>query len=188
MRRKRHVIYVFLVIIAGGAFYLFYSRNEPSRDLNRAAETAKAPPRQPSVKSRANLYFADKDNLNLIAESQTISMHEDTATFGKIIIEALIKGPREGLMRTIPEGTLLRAIFVADDGTAYVDMSEAVSENHPGGCKSELLTMYSIVNSLILNIPEIDSVQILIGGRDAVTLSGHMDLRSPLKANMLLIR
>jgi hypothetical protein len=61
-------------------------------------------------------------------------------------------------------------------------------ENHPGGIKLELITIYSIVNSLILNIPAIDAVKILIGGREALTLAGHVDLRFPFKANMLLIR
>jgi len=39
-----------------------------------------------------------------------------------------------------------------------------------------------------LNIPEIHAVKILIGGRESMTLAGHIDLRFPLKANMLLIR
>jgi len=43
-------------------------------------------------------------------------------------------------------------------------LSESVRENHPGGCKSELMTIYSIVNSLILNVSEIEAVKILIGG------------------------
>ena len=188
MRRKRLFFYFFLAIITGGGGSLLFFRNVPSREFNRAAETVTAPSRQSSVKSLANLYFADKNNVFLIAESQTLPNPGEPATFGRIIIEALIKGPREGLMRTVPEGTTLRAIYVTDDGTAYADISQTVSENHPGGCNSELLTIYSIVNSLILNITEIESVQILIGGREAMTLSGHIDLRYPFKANMLLIR
>jgi len=39
-----------------------------------------------------------------------------------------------------------------------------------------------------LNIPEVDAVKILINGRDRMTLDGHIDLRFPFKANMLLIR
>ena len=188
MRPKHLVVCFLLTIIAGGAFYLFFLRNARNRDFNLTAETVKTPPQQSLVKSLANIYFADKDNAFLMAESQTLSIPANTTAFGKVILETLIKGPREGLMRTIPEGTTLRAFFLADDGTAYVDMSEVVSENHPGGCKSELLTIYSIVNSLILNISEIETVQILIGGREAMTLSGHIDLRYPFRAEMLLIR
>ena len=52
----------------------------------------------------------------------------------------------------------------------------------------ERLSIYSIVNSLILNVSEIQMVKILINGKDALTLAGHIDLRFPLKADMLLIR
>jgi hypothetical protein len=39
-----------------------------------------------------------------------------------------------------------------------------------------------------LNIPEIHAVKFLINGKESMTLNGHIDLRSPFKANMLLIR
>ena len=74
------------------------------------------------------------------------------------------------------------------DGTAYVDITAAVKDAHPGGIHSEQMTIFSIVNSLVLNVPEIDTVKILIDGREAMTLAGHVDLRHPFKANMLLIR
>jgi spore germination protein GerM len=91
-------------------------------------------------------------------------------------------------VRTIPEQTTLRALFVAQDGTAYVDLSETIKDTFPGGIKAELFAIFSIVNSLILNIPEIDSVKILVGGNEAMTLAGHVELRFPFNANMLLIR
>jgi hypothetical protein len=67
-------------------------------------------------------------------------------------------------------------------------MSKEIKEKHPGGSRSELMTIYTIVNSLILNIPEIDAVKILIEGCESMTLAGHIDTRFPFKANMLLIR
>jgi hypothetical protein len=91
-------------------------------------------------------------------------------------------------MRTIPAGTTLRALFVAPDQTAYVDLTATLKDAHPGGIQSEQMTIFSIVNSLILNITEINAVKILIDGREAMTLAGHIDLRFPFKANMLLIR
>ena len=99
-----------------------------------------------------------------------------------------IAGPAQDLMRTLPPGVTLRALFIDQDKTAYVDLNAAVKDNHPGGVRAELFTVYSIVNSLVLNIPEIDTVKFLIEGRDAMTLCGHVDLRFPFKADMLLIR
>jgi len=115
-------------------------------------------------------------------------MAADANTLGRAIVDALIRGPRNALLRTIPEGTTLRAFHLLENGTAYVDLSAAAKENHPGGARSELMTIYSLVNSLILNMPDVAAVKILIDGHEATTLAGHIDLRYPFTANMLLIR
>jgi spore germination protein GerM len=139
-------------------------------------------------KTLAHLYFADKDNVFLIAEERVLWQTEDPIFFSQNIIEALIRGPAQKLAPTIPEDTTLRALYITEEGTCYVDLSAAIQENHPGGVATELLTVYSIANSLILNIAEIEAVKILIEGQESITLAGHIDLQQPLKANMLLIR
>ncbi|MBN1930738.1 MAG: GerMN domain-containing protein [Desulfobacterales bacterium] len=143
---------------------------------------------QTSNKSTVHLYFADKENNFLSAEKRFLYYSDNTVDTCRAIIIALIEGPEQGLMRTIPADTKLRAVFITEDATAYVDLTESVRDKHPGGSQSELFTIYSIVNSLILNTSEIESVKILIGGRESMTLAGHIDLRFPFKANMLLIR
>ena len=133
-------------------------------------------------------YFADRNNLFLRAEKRRLACSSDPAEAGENILKMLIQGSDQGLMRTIPEGTKIAALYVTDDATAYVDLSGEVKDNQPGGAVTELLTIYSIVNSLILNIPEIKRVKILICGRESITLAGHISLRTHFKADMLLIR
>jgi len=190
MGKKRHILYIVIAIIAVSAIYLIvHNRPEKSPRLNEFEKNIPHVNPQQLDKKKIHLYFADKGNSFLIAEERTISQSPDPAEFGKTIIEALIKGPLEGLMRTIPVDTALSAFYVTQDGrTAYVDLTKEVKERHPGGIKTELITIYSIVNSLTLNISGIDAVKILIGGHESMTLAGHIDLRFPLKANMLLIR
>jgi hypothetical protein len=45
-----------------------------------------------------------------------------------------------------------------------------------------------VVNTLILNIPQIDRVKILVDGNETSTLAGHIDLQYPAKAYMLIVR
>jgi hypothetical protein len=135
-----------------------------------------------------HIYFADRNGRYLQAEERIFARSEGEIDRGRAIMEALIKGPKPGLMRTIPAGTQLRAFYLAPGNRAYVDLSENITEKYPGGCKSEILTLYSIVNSLILNMPEVSTVKILVGGRDVPTLAGHIDIRHPFKADMSLIR
>ena len=174
MDRKLHILNVALAVIAGLAVYMVFL-NTPEKSYS-------------SDQSVVHLYFADRENRFLIAEDRAVLHSDEPADLGRIIIKELIGGPREGLMQTIPAGTNLRAFYITQDGTAYVDLTGEIAEEHPGGVQSELLTIYSMVNSLILNISEINAVKILIGGGESLTLTGHIDLRLPFKADMLLIR
>jgi hypothetical protein len=100
----------------------------------------------------------------------------------------LIEGPKRGGSRTLPETARVRALFVSGDGVAYVDFVDNAFEQHPGGVGSELITLYSVVNTLVLNIEDIRCVKLLIGGQEAVTLAGHVDLAPVYKAAMLWVR
>lgn len=140
-----------------------------------------------TVESPVYLYFQDRKNGVLIAEERLIAHGERPVEFARTIIDWLIKGPQQGLARTVPAETALRALYI-NDGTAFVDFSREISDNHPGGTRTEYLTLVSIANSLILNIPEIKRVKILIEGRESETLAGHIDLSQPFSANMLLVR
>ena len=189
MGKKSLILYIIIAIIALSAIYLIvHKTSEKPLILNEFEKNTQNVTPQQIDKKKVHLYFADRDSSFLIAEERTISQSPDPAEFGKAIIESLIEGPREGLMRTIPVDTSLNAFYVTQNGVAYVDLTEEVKEHHPGGIKTELITIYSIVNSLTLNIQEIDAVKILIGGHESMTLAGHIDLRFPIKANMLLIR
>ena len=186
---KRHLFFAVLAIMVIGTFgIVVLNKFDISSALDRLDQNSQIDTTRHSEKSVVHLYFSDKENAYLTAEERQLSHSNDPAEFGKTIIEALMQGPQAGLMRTIPAGTGLRALYVTPDGIAYVDVTATIQDAHPGGIQSELMTIYSIVNSLILNIAKIDAVKILIDGREALTLAGHIDLRLPFKANMLLIR
>ncbi len=140
-----------------------------------------------SVNFPVYLYFADITSQYLLGEEKPGLGSDDPVVFCRQIIDALIQGSSSGLAPTIPPATEIRAIYI-DNKTAYVDLSREVAASHPGGILSELMTIYSIVNTLVLNVGGVDQVKILIGGQDAETLSGHIDIRFPLNADMLLIR
>lgn len=86
----------------------------------------------------------------------------------------------------IPKGTKLLGISLKE-GIAYVNFSEEFKKNHPGGSLGELLTVYSIVNTLT-EFPEVKKVQILINGAVLETLVGHIDLTSPLERDLSIVK
>ena len=135
-----------------------------------------------------HLYFGSADGPYLISETRIIGNPDDPVQMARAILEALVNGPRTNLTRTIPAAAQVRAIFIATDNICVVDFDTAIRDNHPGGCRGEMLTVYSIVNSLIINIPSIKQVKLLIDGSDIDTLAGHLNMQNPIPANMLIIR
>jgi hypothetical protein len=174
------VFALFLVSLAGGTVKAAGPFEETSPPEDVAAE--------PQVHPLVHIYFAHPQGRFLKAEERVFSGSESPTDRGRFILEALIKGPRSELMRTLPAGTRLRAFYLASGRRAYVDFSRDIVEGHPGGCLTEVLSLYSVVNSLILNLPEVSRVKILVDGRDVHTLAGHLDIRSAFAANMSLIR
>ncbi|MBW2517875.1 MAG: GerMN domain-containing protein [Deltaproteobacteria bacterium] len=187
--KKRSIGFLALASIAGVVLLLvLVMGRQNTRHRNQIQKTMRSASMTPAQTKPVHLYFSDKDSQFLMAENRVLKSPQDPEFFARSIIEALIKGPQQGLTRTLPAATVIRAIFVTQEGTCFVDLTSAVTENHPGGIQSELLTIYSIVNSLVLNVPQIKAVKILINGTEAMTLAGHIDLEIPIKANMLLIR
>ena len=189
MGKNRCLLSVVLAVITGCAvLILFINADKPAVASDRSIPVVQDSGAEQTRKIAVHLYFSDRENGFLKSEERVLVHPNDPASLGRNIIEALIRGPQVGLAETIPAGTSLKALYLTQSGTAYIDMSPEIREAHPGGIESELITIYSMVNSLVLNISEINSVKILIDGSESLTLAGHVDLGSPFKANMLLIR
>src|SRR5262249_15303986 len=103
----------------------------------------------------------------------------------KQILQKVLEGPSNNtLLPSIPMEAKVQEVFLSADGTAFVDFSNAISTNHPGGIQNEQATIYSIVDSLTYNLPEIHQVKILIGGTEKETLAGHCLLLVPLEMDL----
>jgi hypothetical protein len=78
-------------------------------------------------------------------------------------------------------------VFVQGRGVAYVNLSTEASSGLPGGSKSELFTVYSVVNTIVTNFPAVSRVQILVNDTPVTSLGGHIDLSRPLPPDMTLV-
>lgn len=137
-----------------------------------------------------HLYFASPDADHLKVEARRILREERIADEAKALIGELIKGPgpRGNLDPTIPPETQLRELYIVpEEKCAYLDFNQAFRTNHPGGSAGELLTIYSLVNTLIDNLEGIERVQILVEGETIETLAGHIDITKPLPRNSTIV-
>jgi spore germination protein GerM len=145
-------------------------------------------PSQSLSRYTVKAYFPAAGGNGLIGEYREIFQTVTPGDRAKQIVAELIAGPvNSRALPAVPEGTRLRQAYVLDDGTAFLDFSSDLVEGMGGGSMEELLTVYSIVDSVVLNVSEIRRVGILVEGEVIETLNGHMDLRRPLRPNSRLI-
>lgn len=149
---------------------------------------ATAAPDPPGRRIKASLLYVAEDGMRLTRTERDVAFGESTVEQARQIIEAQIAPVVEPLVSAVPPGTKLRAIFVTEDGAAYVDFSREIASGHSGGSTNELLTVYTIVDVLGANLPAIHSVQLLVEGKQVETLAGHVDLRRPLEKNLAWVQ
>jgi germination protein M len=153
-----------------------------------AAAPAAAQAAAPGRKIKARLLYVADDGVKLVDAEQEVPFAEATADQAKAIVAAQLAPAAAPRVSAVPPGTTLRALFVTDKGDAYVDLSREFATAHTGGTTDELLSIYTIVNVLTLNMPAVHSVQVLIDGKEVETLAGHVDLRRPLAKNAALMQ
>ena len=89
------------------------------------------------------------------------------------------------LDEALPEGTLLTGVRLEGD-LAVVDVTKPFAAELPSGSSAEMLAVYSIVNTVCFNYPQITRVRITVEGAPAIL--NHLDLSDPLPPDYSLER
>jgi len=176
----------FLVLIAISIARMY----APARPAPVDAPAASAAPTGAAETAHitATLFFGSQDGQTLTPLRRDVPLAQNVVEQGRQIVMAqLAERPPSPYVSVIPEGTTLRAFYVTDRGDAFVDLSPEVVSGHPGGSLNELLTVYAVVNAVTSNLPVVKRVQILVDGKEADTLAGHVDLRRPLVQDRSLV-
>ncbi|NLC53548.1 MAG: hypothetical protein GX770_06240 [Firmicutes bacterium] len=133
----------------------------------------------------ACLYFATPNNeeLSFTPEFRVLPELEGKSKVikARMILGELAKGPGEGsaLLPCLPGGDWVQDIRLA--GTrAVIDVRSELGTFINGGGASELLAIYSLVNTLAVNL-NLKEVTILVDGLKNATLGGHFLLSDPIK-------
>ncbi|HEY6358823.1 MAG TPA: GerMN domain-containing protein [Vicinamibacterales bacterium] len=151
-------------------------------------ETAPSAATADTRKIHAVLFYVSDDGSELIQVSREVPFGETPVDQARRIVEAQVAIAPAGFTSAIPPGTTVRSVLLDDHGTAYVDLSRDVVTGHTGGSLDEALTVFSIVNAITVNLPDIPAVQLLIDGHAVDTLVGHLDLRHPLGRSLQWVR
>jgi hypothetical protein len=136
---------------------------------------------------RVRLYFEAPDRAGLLPEEREVLFSSDLSQQLRTVVEELARGSTTGLLPTLPAGTRVLEVFVSRGGVAFVDLSGEIAAGLAGGSQSELLTVYSVVNTVVTNFPATSRVQILVNDQVVPSLAGHVDLARPLPPDLTLL-
>jgi spore germination protein GerM len=188
MDKKSSLAIALCVVLAALVVAFFWSSgNERLRKSDgRPFASEPAAPSDRETKS-VSLFFLREDDGLLVAEQREIAADASIVREAEAVITELIKGSRGELVSPLPPETKLSQLFITKEGTAYVDFSRDLIDNHPSGAAAEISTVYAVVNSLAYNFKSIKKVFILIDGEERETLAGHLSLDRPFSPNYSLI-
>jgi Sporulation and spore germination len=181
--RARFFALIVLAIVAAGVIYLQVlarrvgSQNTESTERNaraRLAEAALASENGPQ--QNVTLFIPSSDQGVLIQEPHRLTLAEGDADRIRQIFLALIETSGQAQEGALPAGAELRSVFLAPDGTAYLDLAGRSLPLLTPGIGSETQAIYSIVDSIAVNVPTVKRVKFLIQGQEVDTLDGHVDL------------
>ena len=174
-------------IFYGTAEYLSVQLTEDNPVIAGKSQRGKVYPEPPPPQlppGTAQLFFATPNNEDLefcLEEREVIGLEKGkNLESGKKLLEELLRGPGEGsaLLPCLPPGNWIRSIRL-EGKTAIIDLSSELGKIIDGGGASELMAIYSLVNTIAVNL-DLEEVIILVDGEKSSTLGGHFLLDEPL--------
>lgn len=128
-----------------------------NQDINLATDTYNSEMRE------ITLYFPSKDNQKLIRETRIIKVN-DQQPIARYIINELIKGSvNENALSALNPDTVLLNVETSNN-ICFVSFKSNFIDKNSGTPEKEIMTVYSIVNSLT-ELDSVERVQFLMDGK-----------------------
>lgn len=134
------------------------------------------------------LYFPGEGG-RLYGETRMLSPEGRLEEQAETLVSSLLSGPQNTSLRApLPESIRLRRIYRPSETVLILDLESPEGAGPPPvGSQREMLMVYSLVDTLVLNLDPIERVMLLWNGQQRRTLGGHLDTSRPLAAHSDLV-
>lgn len=179
MRKTTPILLIIICILFSSCRLGFLQRENEEKNSGVISKSTQYKGKIPIL-----LYFPDSTQSYLVPEER---ITEFDTSLEKTVIKELLKGSlSSSAVSPIPSGTKLLSISRSGD-TVTVNLSGEFKKNHPGGSTGELMSIYTIVDSLT-EIPGVNRVLFKIDNKPVSTLAGHMTFNKPIGRNRALFK
>lgn len=164
------------IVLAAILMVLFF-RKYPDPETPQQMPPPQSTPEQGM--RTVTLFFASPEGGGLVKEPRTIEPCSGLVECSGDVLDELINGPIGELASSLPETTTYHSITMVE-GILTIDFGRNLPDGMVSGSEAEMAAVYSVVNTMALNFPEVQCVRFLVDGQPMETLKGHIDLREPL--------
>jgi hypothetical protein len=180
-------VVIIIAVAAAAGVSLWSLMRSPSALQNTAAPGLPALDQlsRPDEPLMITLYFPS-DGM-LASGSAAVKRQSEGQSLAREILAAVF-GDQRAAQTALLKDVRLREVYFDASGTAYVDLVPVQQKEIRASAWEELTAVYAVVNTLMQNIEEIKHVQVLLDGREAQTLAGHIDLSRPFSKRMDLVK
>ena len=173
-----------LIIAAGGLMFWLRQRSMEARDpaLQDGRIGVQFRLDEPL---QVTLYYPSEGMLR--AGSASVQRQPDAQSQAREVLSALF-ADQHAVQAPVLRDLKLREVYLDAAGTAYIDLFPGPEEKERASAWEEHLAIYAMVNTVQKNFYEIKQVVLLLDGREAQTLAGHMDLSRMFTKRMDLVQ
>ncbi len=172
------LVLLFAAGVTGG--YLYFAKMIP-REKPPVEETAGIPANTEDIIS-LRIYYPVGYQLRM--EERRLPRRSGEMAIAEATAQEYLKGlkgPTGAEMSAVPKDARLLGIYKGADRVLYVDLSDEIRRNFQGDVFTEYLLLKGLYESLISNVEDVQDVKVIIEGKEAETLGGHLYLLYPLK-------
>ncbi|MCP4659309.1 MAG: GerMN domain-containing protein [bacterium] len=190
-RRRVWILIAALLIAAGAGAALWWMVSTGDEESDAAIVEEQSPDvdegPEPEATRPCDLYFPGAGG-HLSVEPRELPADADSAARVTDLVEALIAGPQGASLRPpLPDGVTVGQVYLMDGGTVILDLESAEPAPPASGSLREMLTVYSLVNTVLFNVEEAEQLVLLWNGQQPSTFAGHLNTAQPLLPNTRLV-
>jgi spore germination protein GerM len=152
--------------------------------MHESREVRPVPQTAESATARKGVLFFVAEGTRLAREARELESCDGTQACLKDLLDELFSGPVGDFDEALPESSNVQNVRIAGD-LAVVDLNQAFATDLAAGSSAEMLAVYSIVDTICVNFPQISRVKITVEGNEHTQLR-HLDLSEPLQPDYSL--
>ena len=95
----------------------------------------------------------------------------------------------ENMIRNYLESysTSLLDLYMDKEGVIYIDIGKEIQKNFKGDAFEEYNVIARLCSNIKANMPDFTALKIIIDGKEAESLGGHIDISRPIRGDILEI-